>query len=930
MGTTRSKFIYTQGNNRKLHTLQKQASHAIPHIQNSKTVLNKNIPRNDKNNSNIEGAESIRETNQYKPWLSFKNVSCEKDRWQPKTHIRPKGIKCSCKSKTLSTNIPDRYNRIFTRERLACKNRPAPGLFPHTHFKCPQAVPESHLQPGNTAVDCAAFRSFFGSPDICSSYQLGGREIACTGCAHTSLFGRLSSSPPRQICSSFSCLGDSGTPVKPGVASEFPEIYTEANSGTGILRSSLEYSHQSQISACKQSRKDKTISLRHTKKRTLLPETDSVSTRLFKFCQSNDSARAPTLSPHTEISKNISTRQTQAKEVATNSSCTGTYVVAKGCRSQFNDSPQRADNPLPHHRCSRHRVGGPTKRALSNRNMETTSETVALKFKRDVRCVWSNKQTRNKPTESTHTDSVRQQDSDSICEKRGWHSFSSTAKLNHQTDGANRSPEYHPICGVSPGEVQRHSRPPIKRQTCAGMAPVAPGLGGLISKMGRPRRGPVCVQKVGRGATVRHLGLKRWLCNVLRRIQSKVAVSTGVGIPSTQLDTTCAPSAEHSRGDLHLDSSTLDTVCLAPRHQGESTRGTSSNTGLTQKPGGPNNQPDTSTSGQITTPCLENWGWANQIAQWTVQEKDLLKRSWRPSTLITYKAPIERWITWCHSQDINNKAPDAKDVARFLAKLYLEDNLAYSTILVHKSAVATYCATSTESISKNFFVQQILKSISQAKPQSKKIPIWDTKLLFDWLKMSPDSNSLFDISRKTALILLLASGRRLHDLTLLDMSEDNISLDEDTITLWPKFGSKTDNSNHRQSGWLLKVHPDSKLCPVKHLKDLIKFAQVRRVEVSDLSSLFISVTGVVKPATKTIISGWIKSIFKEVNIDAPPGSIRSAVASKSWLESRPLEEILNRGNWKSSETFRKYYCRQVNRRSDTSQEDLLLKNFSHV
>ncbi|CAG4914432.1 unnamed protein product [Colias eurytheme] len=42
-------------------------------------------------------------------------------------------------------------------------------------------------------------------------------------------------------------------------------------------------------------------------------------------------------------------------------------------------------------------------------------------------------------------------------------------------------------------------------------------------------------------------------------------------------------------------------------------------------------------------------------------------------------------------------------------------------------------------------------------------------------------------------------------------------------------------------------------------------------------------------------SGWIRSILKSVGIAAPPGSIRSAVASRGWLEDRPIEEILQRG-----------------------------------
>lgn len=49
---------------------------------------------------------------------------------------------------------------------------------------------------------------------------------------------------------------------------------------------------------------------------------------------------------------------------------------------------------------------------------------------------------------------------------------------------------------------------------------------------------------------------------------------------------------------------------------------------------------------------------------------------------------------------------------------------------------------------------------------------------------------------------------------------------------------------------------------------------------TNLSNLFISIIGVVKPASRTMIVDSIRSIFKEVNLLALRGSIRSAVASR--------------------------------------------------
>lgn len=76
-------------------------------------------------------------------------------------------------------------------------------------------------------------------------------------------------------------------------------------------------------------------------------------------------------------------------------------------------------------------------------------------------------------------------------------------------------------------------------------------------------------------------------------------------------------------------------------------------------------------------------------------------------------------------------------------------------------------------------------------------------------------------------------------------------------------------------------------------------------------NLFVNLRGKSRVASRTVIAGWVKSLLLQAGIDAAAGSVRSAVASKSWLNNCPLDEILARGNWKSQNTFTRYYCKQV-------------------
>lgn len=86
-----------------------------------------------------------------------------------------------------------------------------------------------------------------------------------------------------------------------------------------------------------------------------------------------------------------------------------------------------------------------------------------------------------------------------------------------------------------------------------------------------------------------------------------------------------------------------------------------------------------------------------------------------------------------------------------------------------------------------------------------------------------------------------------------------------------------------------------------------------RREVEKSSSLFITVRDQRKPASRAVIAVQVETIFEEAGISATSGSVRSAVASKSWLENHPLDKILTRENWFSAKTFQQFYRRETMR-----------------
>ncbi|XP_073952923.1 uncharacterized protein [Choristoneura fumiferana] len=312
---------------------------------------------------------------------------------------------------------------------------------------------------------------------------------------------------------------------------------------------------------------------------------------------------------------------------------------------------------------------------------------------------------------------------------------------------------------------------------------------------------------------------------------------------------------------------------------------------------------------------LEMWGWSGNLTDWSPEQKSLLLSSWRPSTLKTYKVAWNRWCRWAHDNDLNISSPTGSSLARFLSDLHQKEGLAYSTILVHKSVVSSLCdADKSEALSSHKLVKQVLKAIALQKPKEPKPPIWDVANLVLFLSSRKfQQDNLYEVARHTAALLLLCSGRRVHDLTLLCIDSDHMTDMGSHIILWPRFGSKTDSSDTRQSGWKLLPNTQcNQADPIYWIKQLIEISRQRR-EVCKSSKLFLTVIGKPREASRTIIAGWVKSLLREAGIEATPGSVRAAVASRNWIDNFPLDSILQQGNWRSEDTFRRFYRREISR-----------------
>ncbi|XP_050673481.1 uncharacterized protein LOC126971302 [Leptidea sinapis] len=404
-------------------------------------------------------------------------------------------------------------------------------------------------------------------------------------------------------------------------------------------------------------------------------------------------------------------------------------------------------------------------------------------------------------------------------------------------------------------------------------------------------------------------------------------LSASMVVPPAKLDSSGIAALKRGSGPLHIDSPTMDEILLDSRHPAQSNTSPVSHCKSSQSTGRHKDVDASTSNTRNPVGSVADFGWSEVIEDWSEEDKALLLSSWRKSTLNTYAPAWRKWKEWCAKGSTNFKFPSPTEVARYLAYLHNVEGLAYRTILVHKSVISIFTnITNNVDLSSNFFIKHILKAISVSRVKSLKPPIWDPKILTSHLsKVNPNENNMFEVSKRTAILLLLSSGRRVHDLTLLHIGSGNFIDKGDSVLLWPVFGSKTDKADHRQSGWKMLKNTNQKICCVYWIRRLIQVSQERR-EKGNYSHLFITTRGSPRPATRTIIGGWVKSAPKDAGINAPPGSVRSAVGSLNWLENFSIDQILSTGNWKSEHTFRKYYQKQIISNVN-NQESLSLSNY---
>ena len=158
--------------------------------------------------------------------------------------------------------------------------------------------------------------------------------------------------------------------------------------------------------------------------------------------------------------------------------------------------------------------------------------------------------------------------------------------------------------------------------------------------------------------------------------------------------------------------------------------------------------------------------------------------------------------------------------------------------------------------------------------------------------------------------MALTSGQRCQ--TLQSLQIDQMKLDHDACIFQVTQLLKTSTPhNHFGVVTFNAYAADDKLCVLSCLKEYIKRTEVLR---KSCRRLFVSYVKPYNMATVDTISRWLKQTLKLSGINVErfkAHSFRSAATSAAKACNVPIEHILETANWKSAETFRKYYDKPI-------------------
>ena len=294
----------------------------------------------------------------------------------------------------------------------------------------------------------------------------------------------------------------------------------------------------------------------------------------------------------------------------------------------------------------------------------------------------------------------------------------------------------------------------------------------------------------------------------------------------------------------------------------------------------------------------------------------LISQSRRPGSISNYDSSFSKWAGWCSGFNIDPFHAPINKLLDYLTSLF-EKGLQYRTINCYRSAISAYHShVNGKPVGEHPHVCALLAGVfNKRPPQPRYTFVWDVEVVLGFLKTNLSNNtqlSDLDLSQKLTALLALTAAQRvssIHHLNIDFMVKNGTSY----VFYFNKLHKSWKRGKAPPCITYQAYSDDPDLCVVEALNEYINRTQEWRKD-SERSQLLLGTVKPHKPVVSSTISGWLKKLMARAGINTEifkGHSTRSASTSKARSVGVPLEEILKRGSWSSSNTWHNFYNKDI-------------------
>ncbi len=304
-----------------------------------------------------------------------------------------------------------------------------------------------------------------------------------------------------------------------------------------------------------------------------------------------------------------------------------------------------------------------------------------------------------------------------------------------------------------------------------------------------------------------------------------------------------------------------------------------------------------------------------------------------PSTRQLYALKWGVFVKWCHQAHIDPVVCTVLDVLSFL-QYRLDSGSLPSTLKVYVAAIAAFRSPQGgQSIGRDPMVVSFLKGARRLHPpRPPSVPPWDLEVVLRALSQPPfeplSSVGLKELSLKTALLLALASAKRIGDLHAFSVDSDCIRFGpgDCSVTLRPRMGyvPKSPSTPFKiqtvslsalssESAASSEADAQTSVCPVRALRIYID----RSASFRQSNQLFVCYGGCAsgRAVSKQRLSHWIvdaiTAAYTNQGLECPlhirGHSTRAMASSWAWSRGMSIQDICVAAGWSSENTFARFY-----------------------